>query len=426
MIRSVLHAILRKIPLIDVFVCGRLRALWLRFRYLRNQLAITWKVRSGRRVRIIFLVSETTKWKAQAVYDRLRENTRYELLVVASLGDADWALSKEQKLHKVMDTLDYFKEHGMPCEASVDGETAETQSLAGFHPDLVFYQQPWGLPVNQTPRLVSEYALTFYVPYFVPTFANNTMHCQLQLHKDVFRHFVLNEKWKEFYLATIHSAVYAGEIVAVGHPILDVISRNDEACMNSESVIYAPHWSINHPNNPNELNLSTFPETGLFILKYAQSHPEIKWVFKPHPTLRLALHRIGLMSDSEIDAYYTAWECFARVSYSGEYASLFQASRALITDCDSFLSEYACTKKPIVHLMPKVSNNRHFSPMKNLYDTYYQVRDQETLVKILDSVVLHHEDPKQAERLAALAETGLSESTAAEKICTHIESLLGM
>lgn len=374
---------------------------------------------------MLFLVSETTKWKAQTVYDLLASDERFEPFVAASLGDADWSLSVEQKLAKVRNTIRFFRDCGMECVSAVDDETADTLLLAVFSPDLVFYQQPWYLPMNQVPRIVSEYALTFYVPYFVPTFANNTMHCQLQLHKDVYRHFVLNEAWRDFYLSTIDGREYAGSLVATGHPMLDAIAAAGAGSGEDGLVIYAPHWSLNHPRNSNELNLPTFPETGRLILDYALAHPEIKWAFKPHPTLRTALKRTGIMSDAEIDGYYAAWERIGRVSYFGEYVSLFRASRALVTDCDSFLSEYACTRKPVIHLIPAVKNNRHFSPLKPIFDSYYKVHDERELAATFDAVLLRGEDPNRATRIAALEASGLADSHAAGNICRHLLSLLG-
>lgn len=412
-------------PPVERFAVFVLRAWWLRFRYARDARRVKRKYVNGEKIRVLFLVNETAKWKVQSLFDRFAADERFSPFVALSVADTDWKLTTEQRQEKIIGMRKFFADKGMACEVAYRSESDEALPLSSFRPDLVFYLQPWFLPPCQCPRLVSEFALAFYVPYFVPTFANKTMHCCLQLHKDVYRHFVLNEAWRRFYVENIDASFYAGEMVATGHPMLDEIRFHDSPADIKAPVIYAPHWSIPHPNNPSELNLSTFAETGKLILDYARRHPEIKWVFRPHPTLPLAIKRSGLMSEQALAEYYAAWAQIGTVSTGGGYAQIFNESRCLITDCDSFLSEYACTGNPIVHLVSGVETNRHFSPLKNLFDTYYRIENIRELEPVLDQVVVAGDDPKRAVRLAELDRAQLCLSRGGENIYRIIEDMLG-
>ena len=422
--RDFIHKALRLVPPLERFVTTVLRAWWLRIRYRHNVRRVSRKYASGDKIRILFLVSEAAKWKLQSLFDRIASDDRLMPFVALSIADTDWKLTRDQRIEKLSKMHEFFKSMGMACEMAYDNEADEALPLNRFHPDLVFYTQPWFLPPCQCPRLVSKYALTFYVPYFVPTFANKTMHCCLQLHKDVYRHFVLNEDWRKFYIENIEKSSYAGEIVALGHPMLDSIHFNSSPMDLAAPVIYAPHWSIPHPKNPSELNLSTFAETGVAILNYAVRHPEVNWVFRPHPTLPLALKRTGLMSEREIANYYDAWGKIGTISSGGGYTRLFNESRTLITDCDSFLSEYACTGNPIVHLVSGVKSNRTFSPLKRLFDTYYKVEGLSLLERTLDQVVVSGEDPKREDRLSELRRVRLCPSRGGEDIYGYVKNII--
>lgn len=411
-------------PPIERFATSIMRAWLLRFRYARDVRRVRRKYVEGEKIRILFLVNETAKWKVQTLFDRFAADERFSPFIALSVADTDWKLTKEQRQEKIVAMRKFFAEREMACEVAYRSESDEALPLSLFHPDLVFYLQPWFLPPCQCPRLVSEFALTFYVPYFVPTFANKTMHCCLQLHKDVYRHFVLNESWRQFYIDNIEKSNYAGKIVAMGHPMLDEICFHDSPAEMDALVIYAPHWSIPHPKNPSELNLSTFAENGALILDYARRHPEIKWVFRPHPTLPLAIKRTGLMSEQALADYYAAWAQIGTVSTGGGYAQLFNESRCLITDCDSFLSEYACTGNPIIHLVSHVKSNRTFSPLRDLFATYYRIENAGQLEPTLDQVVVAGDDPKRAVRLSELDRAQLCTSRSGENIYRYVKDIV--
>ena len=422
--RRLIHSLLNIAPAVHRYVITKLRARFLRYRYAIATVRIRRKSRRGEQICVLFLVNETAKWKSQALFDLLSKDPRYKVSLALSIGDTDMSLSPNERAAKVSGMASWFEKRGVgDFVVAYDCKTDKALPLDRFMPDIVFYHQPWFIPPCQMPRVVSRFALTCYIPYFVPTFANNTMHCQLQLHKDVFRHFVLNETWKAFYEKNIESSSYAGELIAAGHPMLDAIAFQDRPAPLDSCVIYAPHWSIPHPKNPSELNLSTFMETGLFILDYAKRHPDVKWVFRPHPTLALALKRTGLMNDKAVEDYYSEWGKIGRVSQGGDYAKLFNESRLLITDCDSFLSEYACTGNPIVHLVSPVKNNRHYSPLKPLFDTYYKVADTNSLSQLLDDLVVAGNDPKRNLRHEALERSGLARQKGARNILMHLNDL---
>ena len=74
---------------------------------------------------------------------------------------------------------------------------------------------------------------------------------------------------------------------------------NDDV-KNEGYIIYAPHHSF----APSHLNFATFKWNGKYILEYAKSHPEFKFVFKPHPQLKTRMIKRHIMSEKEVDNYF--------------------------------------------------------------------------------------------------------------------------
>ncbi len=405
--------------------CEVLRTKSLRAKYVRTLSRLRGRP-AGVTTKVLFLVNETSKWKVQAICDEMKRRGGYEFLIALTIADVDRSLNDVAKAEKMKESAEFFKARGFNVVVAYNVEAHKATELNQYNPDVVFYPHPWGIPVEQLPAKVANRAVTCYVPYFVPTFGNPGMHLGQPVHKEVLRHFVLNEQWADYYKSLYDKPIYAGEIVGLGHPMLDVLAEASEDSGTDGLVIYAPHWSIPHPKLNSFLDLSTFLDNGRFILEYAKQHPEVKWAFKPHPTLRTTLLHIGVMTEAEVEEYYHAWEEIGEACYDGGYVDLFRRSRAMITDCDSFLAEYACTRKPIIHLISPVPNKRKYSPMQKLFDTYYKVHDNNELVKMLDAVVVGREDPNREIRCAELLKSGLIGTNAAKNIVDHIEGLMGV
>lgn len=162
------------------------------------------------------------------------------------------------------------------------------------------------------------------------------------------------------------------------------------------------------------------------MLSYATSHPEIKWLYKPHPTLRICLEASGVWSRAKIAAYYAAWEALGCACYDGSYPSYFKSSRVMITDCGSFLPEYGCTGKPIIHLISSTRKIYREDGGVDAFESYYQAHDCVELEKLLQMVVVENRDPKKASRLEALSEAGLLGNNAAQNVMDYLSTILGV
>jgi hypothetical protein len=212
--------------------------------------------------------------------------------------------------------------------------------------------------------------------------------------------------------------------VGLGHPALDYFYLNQRQCSKLKTIIYAPHCTIAGGVRTWIHHYGTFRWSGDFMLKYAQANTEIRWIFKPHPQLRYGIKRAGIMSDEEIDAYYSEWSRIGTICEDSDYQDLFLDSFAMITDCGSFLSEYGATKRPIIHLISADNTYKPISSLIDLYDTYYKVHNISELGNTLRMVIEQGEDPMRERRVEALKSTGMIGFNASNAIIGHLRNQL--
>ena len=393
----------------------------------KNYLRILLKRKTAlKQPHILFLVNDSSKWKLQSVYAFFHQRG-FKVSVVISLYG--WMDSREKAEKQARVTFDFFKKRSMNVFYAYDFSCHQPIGLENFSPDFVFYEQPWDIFPVHMPYKVSRYALTAYVSYDIPCTMISKRHCALPFHRQLFVQFVMNKKWGIEIESFLKSRKTAAKIIVAGHPAFDEyqnILSNESNRQKEGTVIYAPHWAFPHKNNPNMFDVSTFLWSGYVVLEYAKSHPEINWVFKPHPVLKSMLLKSGVMSTDEVEQYYNSWEKIGKCCFSSDYTGLFMQSYVLITDSMSFLLEYGCTGKPIIHLVSQEQKVKFSNSYSILFDLYYKVFSPEDLDKILRCVIEKREDPNFCRRKQAIEELGFFSGggSACKKIGKYCESLL--
>lgn len=395
----------------DGFEKARQRKLQKRYFKIAN------KLRTKSKIRVLFLVSEISKWKAQSLYDLMEKSERFEpVIAITLLTGAHLGVDKTRNNAEEM--YNYFVQKGMRVEYAYKNH--EYIDLKELNPDIIFYQQPWDLDKIQNTRRMSKYALTFYIPYYVN---NHTLlpndYC-MNFHKFLFKYYVLNKDWENLY----RKVSKRDNIYGFGHTMLDSIYLNKHKKTNNNYVIYAPHHSFEDELNKNPLNYGTFNKNGKQILEYAKKHPELNWVFKPHPKLKYILLRIGV-NEEEIEEYWNEWRNIGIVCEDGSYMDLFLDSKVLITDCGSFLTEYFCTGKPLIHLIPQHTIET-IDIAQKIFDTFYKVYNLDEMYETFDKVLIQNQDDKKEYRHKVLKESGLTDNYAAKNIMEDIEKVIGI
>ena len=392
-----------------------------RIRYKRL-LKVAKRKPKDRKIRVLFIVSEIAKWKEQSLYEGMESSGQFYPVVGLSAWNRQNGLSNAE-LDAVHSRAEAFFDklgNRHVRTVTVDGCRKVFHSLSEFNPDIVFYTEPWSPCERQNPDDVSKFALTYYVPYFVPNYGIISWDCHQRFHQLLHGYFCLSQEWCDLYRSSLRFTAHATKFIPAGHPALDYCYRNRDRKPQMDYVIYAPHYSFPHKNRKHVQTYGTFEWNGLKILEYAESHPEIKWVFKPHPVLWITVIEEGFMTEQELRSYYARWRKVGIVCEDSDYQEYFLESRCMITDSGSFLSEYGATERPIIHLICAQNQFVPIKVSKDVYDTYYQVHNLDELYDALKLVVEERQDPNKKVRCAAVRNAGLSDRDASANIINYL------
>lgn len=365
------------------------------------------KQKKRQKIRVCFLVSETSKWNMQSLFDDLLKSTCFQPFILV-INHTDF---KNRQSYQHM--FEFYKSLSPNVEKAWDENTKSSIDLKHFSPDMVFFQQPWCLYNNQKVFSVSKYALTFYISYAIEDATNALQNNKDNFYGLLYKYFVFGEKTKSELLMNNPFSLY--NIFTTGHPKLDVYNNYIPEKFKHSYVLYSPHHSFGYSNN-----YGTFPWSGMYMLNWAKKHPEINWVFKPHPRLKIALVEMNLMNDEEVNMYYNEWAKIGMVYDDGNYFNLFKESKCLITDCGSFLTEYLPTQMPVIHLRNKDSKP-YTATNAQIIEYYYKAYTDKELGNLLDSVLLMGNDPQKKNRIRLIQELKLNESNASINIMSEIQ-----
>jgi len=158
-------------------------------------------------------------------------------------------------------------------------------------------------------------------------------------------------------------------------------------------VLWTPRWRTSEGN-------CHFFEYRHSLLDFTQQHPEIDFVFRPHPLSLQNFRKTGELSQAELDAMLARYgaQPNADIDRSGEYQDTFRACDILVSDMSSMLHEFFMTGKPIVYTH-RVDCFNDFGAI--LAEGFYWVRDRQELERTL-AMLLAGEDPMKLKREAIL------------------------
>lgn len=384
-----------------------------------NYKKILKKIKQKKKIKIIFLCSESSKWNYSILYNKLKNQENFtpqivlypqiDVLINKDNASIEAQLNKEYK---------FFKEQNF--ETTFGYIKNKYISIKRFKPDIVFYEQPYGLPQEYSIKNVSKFALCMYTPYgyeILDTLDNYTQH----FHKRLHTYFVENEyqvsRYEMYSPKNKENCVVTG---CIKMEMLDNATIVENKNTNKINIIYAPHHSLEQDS----LMFATFLDSGKYLLEFAKKHRnEINWIFKPHPRLKYSLIMNNLMTESEVNTYYSKWENLGTIHNTGNYFDIFKNSDAMITDSISFLAEYLPTNKPIIQL----TNPKHY-PYNKIGNTIekvlYKAYSQEEFKQIFDNVILSKNDYLKDNRTSIISEIYDKSKSPSELILNHLKQII--
>lgn len=353
-----------------------------------------WGLRGKKKLRIGFVLYDSSMWCGDGLYHLFAEDARYEPTVFLCLRKDERSVLLEREFER---GLELFRSRGLNV-VGVDSHNADVPLQ-----DVYIYLTPYFLHLPRPFRraAIPASSLMVYIPYTVRVDPHG-------LKWDINR-----VAWKFFFQRPEDIDEFANECASgmtrgycSGHPKLDIFFQKGNRMEfrwkmsqpDAVKIIYAPHWSIQGFKN---VRYSTFQHNYKFMYEYAREHPETSWVVKPHPQLIYSAVSTGLFSSVEdFDAYLKAWDDLpnAMVSTGGGYQEIFATSDGMINDSCSFLAEYQYTHKPMLYLTRDTQVHNDLG--KELVEAMYHVdgRDFEGIAHFIRHVLVEGQDDRREER----------------------------
>lgn len=353
-------------------------------------------------IKIGFLVYSSSEWQCEELYHKLETNKRFEpMLIIASYKHG----TKQDIQSNYIKTCKYFSEKNYHILYLEDLD--KRGNINDF--DILVYITPFDMlpkEVNLLERNLNQ--LCVHIPYAYYLENKEDAHYA----EDYYDQAVFRLTWYYFASCELEKEIAAKEqslkgynIAVSGFPKIDSLIKgktcprenfwkvNDSTQL---KIIWAPHFNLDPGMN------GTFYENYDWFYNFAKEHPEISWIVKPHPRMRIGAIKKGVFkSNAEYDIYISKWNDLnnALVRESGDYYDIFSTSDAMILDSLSFLAEYQFTGKPLLLLQPK--ELRSMSQLgEKLISVLYTARgnDFDCIIKFINNCLYNNDIAREDRR----------------------------
>lgn len=402
---------------------------WYARHFRRCQMEAAHRLQGKERLEVAFMLTIPGMWKADYLFEAMRDNPRYHPYVVVYPYSSFKGFDAKEVEATLQRTVDFVKGKGFECVVPRDESTGRWDDIRKtLKPDIVIFTSPYkDFPSNYF-IYHFKHTLTCYIPYGFSSLNIYKTNYDLIFHNLVGMHFVETEIHRQ--CAASHSRNHGENIVVTGYPGTEVFLRNDyrpsQPWKNQSTpkrrVIWAPHHTID-----GDFAISSFLRLADEMPKLAAEFADkIQFVFKPHQLLKFKLQ--NLWGAEKTNNYYRQWDLMDNTQLEeSSYVDLFLTSDAMIHDCGSFTTEYLFTRKPVMYIVGDDSFVDKFSVFGlKSFQMHYHGKTVDDIRRFLSDVVVGGNDPmrKQRETFFSAYLSPRSEKMPSECIIDEIEKVI--
>ena len=394
------------------------------------------KVKNGGKINAVFFVSDAAMFPAKPLFEAMCADSDFETSIVV-IPDLRWNRKKAILLNEMENCR-----HNLAQNIPSDCISVARQDKFGNwedvleNADIVCYPLPYDL---SSFRYNQRYSVG---RNFLPITVNYGFY-----RSKYDRHVTQRESyaymWKAFFECEDsldeykkYSETHGTNADLVGYIKMDALAkeidgreglasaRTSSSPSKRKTILVAPHHSVEGGTNK-ELSLANFVRYADFFLQLPDRHPEIDFIFRPHPFLFKVLSRKNQWGPERVGKYIAALKAKPNVIWSdgGDYFREFAASDACIQDCGSYLVEYFYTKKPCCYMLKSPDDiEQKFAPLgKKCLENCYIAYDTNAIEDFIRDVVVSGNDPKKAQREAFADSIMVNYPNASKVALEHIK-----
>lgn len=345
----------------------------------------------GRRKRVLFLVHNIEVWTSlNGVFRTMEEDKESFEVIVASINrryPSSDIYQGEDVVHAKLSEMGVSH-----IRLTNDDSFVDLDLVKVIRPDIIFRQSFWDAdvpPAFSTENL--RFARLYSVPYVLLTLINHGIENELMSRyaKGIEKCFVLNEEVKEYYNQNDSGP---DRYYPAGHPRVDEILNAQPEWPLGDNPNFKVIWSAHHSIFSDWNNFGVFLDVYDHLLGIASRHPDIDFLFSPHPGLKGSFEKLSRESPKRHEAvleFLARWEELPNTGTinDGGYIPAMKASDILVVDGISLLTEYQLVRKPIIFL--ESDNHVPFNRFGKMVAEGTEVTDYHSADGI-EEAILHH------------------------------------
>lgn len=358
---------------------------------------LKWKIKNKdthRAIRVCFVQQDPNCWnKSKALYDLLKLDSRFavSLVCVPDPFDLDTGSTYRFFQKKGYDAIDARVGDGPWNIQTGQGQWFDLCSLA---PDYLFYQQPYDhyLPESYRSNRVSRYAKLCHTPYGFALIKELLACMDRGFCRHVYRTYSVSELEKRYnqkafpishFLGLRKAAYYSPLVFADFFSQKDRESPSWDFSKNSFRAIWTPRWTTDE-----KLGGSNFFRYKDALPAYADAHPDVDILLRPHPMAFDNFIRTGQMTVREVEEYVAS--CNSRsntaIDTAKNYDATFWCSSVLISDVSAVIVEYFVTGKPIIFCPTQQRGTTYLESFEKICGSCYIADSAEDIANYLDKL----------------------------------------
>ena len=355
------------------------------------------RVKSGQRIRAVFLVYSSSMFSTRALFEEMARDARFDPKI-AVVPDFRWGkdtAEKERVRCKEELSKTYSSRYFLPVEPTADGNWPDVLSET----DLAIFATPYSLSdFRYNPHwAVGRPFLPVLVNYSYPLGKFTDWVMKRQNMGYFWKILWENEDILEEYRQ--NSLLHGANGVCAGCMKLDSLASLSSSPRTRKRVLICPHHAIYKSGAFAASNFLRFSD---FFALLPTRYPDVDFVFRPHPHLFRRLSDPSVWGKRKTREYRERLLSHPNLAWSegGNYLSEFVESDAIVQDCGSFLAEYFFVGKPCCYMIREDSADLFSLFGKECLSHCYQAREEKDIVDFLEKVVIGGEDPMRADREA--------------------------
>ncbi len=356
-------------------------------------------------ITVVFMCQYIPAWnKMKPVYEKLKADKRFKVILLCIPSDIT-----EHVLHsKVNDVYQYFvSEHYTDAVDALEKQdgTLRWKSLRQFSPDYVFYGRPYNsyMPAAYTSRSVARYAKVCLIMYStnITKFALDTT-INRNFLAYTYIYFATSQELAEINTSRnklAHRLGFSHTYDCGLIPMEEILLNKDQPHNSwdwSEKqirVMWTPRWTTDPA-----IGGSNFFRYKEVLYDYASHHPEMDFLFRPHPMMWDNFIKTGEITEAERDAYISKCNALGNIRFDSnkEYISTLWSTTVLISDISGIMTEFYATGAPLIFCESDIKMSL-FRQVETIMDSCYRVNSEAELIETLDQIG-RNEDPMRAKR----------------------------